>query len=865
MKLNTKTNKKNNDKDKSVEKVMPLLTGGIMPVTAYFRDIDAFVLSTGELMSMFEIKAKDLFFGDPDMIQLDNAAFSRLFHTHKDDTKLIALNVPVNTASQAHYIEHLMERTENPVYLDLLDTRLYEEKYIASNVTDRKYILMYYARDKAHLAENAISITSSLNRGGAAGALVKRMSFQEQFAVLFKLFNMNTPVIPSSYGGSTASDIEAMKTQADAAEAKKEESLITTLKKKAGLFEENAENAKIDLRFIQEVAPRTGVSFRNERYNVFGDGYTACLYVYKYPKKVRMHWLSDIMTINDSVAVIDIRSQDIDIVKKNIARSMEEQKSRIKNAKNNAEAIAADYRLSELELMNEELSMMDDAMKQIVSRIYLYKSSVNELDEKVAAVRKELEGDSYNAAINLSEGKNDFRALVLPYHTQAKQAYKKKGQPLLASTLAAANPYNYVTLMDPFGTYWGNATNSGGVINFDMGHKTDVRLSYSAMVLGMPRSGKSTLLKKFIEDRSVRGDLIRIFDPTGEFERLIDHFGGKIISLDGTSGNIINALQILASDEDPSVSYNNHITKVMTIFGSLFPGAPEERAHIFEKLLRDLYIAWGFLGSDGTPKPDCADRPPNKYPIWSNLLKLVRKEVKRLEDADRDNSFEYIHMKPIEVGIDNLVSSYGNIFDGHTTIAELYTEQIVCFNAAKLKTMKSEVFDAQVFAALSLCWSSCLKTGQKMKDLYDNDAIAPEDVTHFWLLIDEAHHYVNANKLIGVGLLTIYMREAPKYYGGLILASHSLRDFVPDDNQTAGIQEISKLFEFTQYRFILHQSASTRKKYEQVFGGSFTDRELDRISELNVGETILSIEGDQNIEFKIVVPEDEMRMFAGGA
>ena len=85
-------------------------------------------------------------------------------------------------------------------------------------------------------------------------------------------------------------------------------------------------------------------------------------------------------------------------------------------------------------------------------------------------------------------------------------------------------------------------------------------------------SGKSTLLKKRFKSNAAKGNFIRTFDITGEFEELTKEFGGKIIKCNGESG-ILNPLEILKAGDDDDSSYARHISKVSTFFKAIMPSA----------------------------------------------------------------------------------------------------------------------------------------------------------------------------------------------------------------------------------------------------------------------------------------------------
>ena len=81
---------------------------------------------------------------------------------------------------------------------------------------------------------------------------------------------------------------------------------------------------------------------------------------------------------------------------------------------------------------------------------------------------------------------------------------------------------------------------------------------------------------------------------------------------------------------------------------------------------------------------------------------------------------------------------------------------------------------------VSLCWDNAVENGSVMKNLWEDDEIESEDVTKFLFLIDESHRWVNTSMPMILDMIIKYMREARKYFAGLILASQSIRDFMPE-------------------------------------------------------------------------------------
>ena len=115
-----------------------------------------------------------------------------------------------------------------------------------------------------------------------------------------------------------------------------------------------------------------------------------------------------------------------------------------------------------------------------------------------------------------------------------------------------------------------------------------------------------------------------------------------------------------------------------------------------------------------------------------------------------------------------------------------------------------------------------------------------------------------------LNMIIKYMKEARKYFAGLILASQSIRDFMPETT-SKDMEKIRVLFEFSQYKFMFKQDSSVKEYIKNIFGYGLTFSQVEKIPFLETGETILSISGDNSIEFKEWLSlEYEEKLFAGG-
>lgn len=640
---------------------------------------------------------------------------------------------------------------------------------------------------------------------------------------------------------------------------------------------EHIQEETYDPYLLEQIQPSGGITFQDTRYVETGTGYETCIHVYDFPQKLDDFWMAKVCNINNTVVTVDISTDNVMEVQKNINRSMKEQQYRYMEAQNFQEKYDAKQRFQEMERLYEEISSLGEVIKLLHIRIFVADHSYIRLEEKVKNILAKLESNGFRAAIFLNETKTEWESMYRPYkEQQSEDLFFIYGQPLTSNALAAGNPFHFSSLQDPCGDFLGK-TPCGGNVLFDEFHKSKTRRFYNSLAVGTMGSGKSTLLKKRFLTNAIKGNYVRTFDISGEFTTLTKTLGGKVLKLDGTNG-ILNPLEVLKAEEGEEISFTRHISKVSTIYKFLTEGSADTEEIIeFEELLRELYRTFGMELIGGKVKSQVTGLPANRYPTFSDFLEYIER---KMEDIQRKSKgYEAVEldlvkhwmaiMDKIRRVLSNITNTYGSLFDGHTSIDNILDEQIVTFDLSTIKEMKPSVFDAQIFNMISLCWDNCVTNGKLMMERLrkakgEEGALDPEQVTKFLMIIDESHRWINTKKRHALESITIYLREARKFFGGIMLASQSIRDYVPEGSGAEEIDDLKKIFELTQYKFIFHQEADTLPLLDKVFESTLTQSQRNKIPKLEIGENILCIASDRNLEFKVHLTKEEDRIFEGG-
>ena len=623
------------------------------------------------------------------------------------------------------------------------------------------------------------------------------------------------------------------------------------------------------MNLLNEIKPAGGITFKDVKYITTGSGYEGCIHIYKFPENIDTYWMAKVCNINGTVALVDISTDNMSEVKKNLNKSMKEQVGRKIGARDFAELYDADKRLDEMKRMYDEIKSYNEVIKLVHIRIFLADRSFESLEKKIKNIMDKLETDSgFLTTIYLNESKSEYKSMTRSYKKQKEEMFFPKGQSLTATGVAHGDPFHFSSLDDETGEFLGT-TPCGGNVLLDIFQKTSTRLYYNFLAIGEMGSGKSTLLKKQFKSNAIKGNYVRTFDISGEFTILTKTLGGKVIKLDGSEG-ILNPLEILKAGDDENISFTRHISKVSTFYKFLVGGSVDaEEIAEFEDVLKQLYSSFG-LWSDDRRNIQCTGLPAASYPTFTDYLNFLTESMEEMQNEKYSHLEEQVVAKTlllrdkIRKVIKNIVDTYGTLFDGHTSIDNILDEQIVTFDISTLKELKDEVFDAMIINIISLCWDNCVTNGKLMLNMLREGKIKLWDVTRFLILIDESHRWLNAKKTHALDLVSVYLREARKYFGGIGLASQRAADYVPEGSDSDAVNKLKNIFELTQYKFVFRQSSNAKKLLYQIFDGELTGTQIEKIPKLEIGQCILLISGDKNIEFKVHLTKDEDMLFSGG-
>lgn len=802
----------------------------LFEIRQYDMKNSCFKLQGGRCMDLVRVICTDFQSIREVDLEYENLKMEQFYSRYPSDIKLVCVNMPERCTEQLAFVSHKLENCQHEWKRKALRARRMELEWLEKNRQRKEYYLFLYTDSPEQLSDA---------RGGAIARLedarlVMSITRQEKIEVLTKMMNP-------------------------------EQTFFNKIKLEE---KETMDRDGYDSRLLAAIQPAGGIRFHSA-YIRTGSNYGAILTIYDWKNELDSHWLSPLVNQNNLIVSADFGIADTREVKRMIDRSFTEQKIRFQTEHKDGEQMDAGRRYQELKELRDAVANQGETLRFVTIRLYVSAKKLDELEERVTKIQSAVETAEYHCTVLLHEQKQEWQALLLPYKRQQKLSNARDGQILPGSAISDGNPFNFSYLSDPYSCYMGS-TPTMGSFNFNLFTKTKKRLSYNALVYGAMGSGKSTLLKKLIEVQALFGDYVRILDPSGEYQPLVEALGGKYLSLDGRDG-ILNEFEIQKTDENEGTCWVQHVSKLTAIYRLRRQNqCGQNELNTYSKLLLDFYISFGIIPKDGkiTQQTPVCGLPSEYYPTMSDFLSYLNRRIQEYEpsaDAEHGELGKkfLLQVDEIRSTYENLVRNYGSLLDGHTSIQNISQIQVLCFNVYTVLKLEPAICSGILYNALMMYWDHCVRVGSRMKALYEKREIAERDVIHSMVVVDESHHILNAQFVDCVRQMTVMAREMRKYFSGIIFATQLITDNLKGDNASSEEKAVQDLFDLATYRFIGKQTATCIPVLESKFPGMYTETELYRIPSLDMGSFMVTA-GDQNLEVKFFITETEDRLFAGG-
>lgn len=614
-------------------------------------------------------------------------------------------------------------------------------------------------------------------------------------------------------------------------------------------------NIEIEVEQIQNITYQSKLVDKDPFYVRDGQGYRATILVYDIPLDVPLQWIT-VFSTPDTYVTIDIAPLEFDKVKRGLKKSVQEQQSRMKADKDEFMQIEAGQNLSDVTDLIADLTRGQEKVLALTIRLYIYAHTLEKLEQKTEKVLKELKQQEYEGAVYPDEQMIEEKAKHRSYQPSTQANYQI---PLTTETLSAGYFYRYFDLQDPTGIYWGK-NEIGANVYFDMfendGRK---RIFYNLLLIGLMGSGKSATVGKLILQNATAGNRIRVLDVTGEHRKLIESVNGKILKVDGKSVSINpHSIKLLEkkeryTGEDLEAILIKTVNSAMFSLQTFSPILNEFHINIYGQIVYRLYERKGALQHLLSIEEEV---------IYSDVLHEVLKVIKAIEH-DVTKTKEIGYLQELSIILTSLSSGvYANYFNKRSTF-NYWDEQIIGFDVRHI-TNDKKIFIPIALNLINMFWNELIYFGTEEKEKYENGVITHAQAKKYVTIYEEAHYYLNAKQVEVLDTMIEFSREARKYFGGEVIVAHLIKDFIPKNASSEGLEKVQKLFELMQYKIIMKQDNNTKNEIKNIFGEELKDYHIRNVNNFVKGESILNILGHSTQKMYIHLSPLEKKYLKGG-
>ncbi|GHU38435.1 hypothetical protein FACS1894192_10120 [Bacilli bacterium] len=613
-----------------------------------------------------------------------------------------------------------------------------------------------------------------------------------------------------------------------------------------------------DLDFIERVQPHGNINFKiSDSFFQTGKGYHTILNVYQYPSRdLSELWLQELMLINGTRSLMPVKTEDSRETRKQLNRDIGEKQTRVSD---NAKLLDNQRELEEigdLQILASELESGNTQMSGFYTKIIVSAKTEKELSEKVSEIIDT--ANKFKFAIHLGELDYEYATPFVPPSLHKLMPNGRKATKVKIDTLAAGYFYNYTSLSDPHGDYYG-FTNTNGAINWDLFHNDKKRTTPFVISVGKPKMGQEVVINALIENNFGRGNFIREVDMDGSSVERTRSLGGIVLSLSGAE-NRINPFQVFPNATnstgevaDERRSFAMHITKMKNLFQAINNSVTGDDLTVFSSILTEFYISKGLWYRNSSLFIDelrITKVKAEECPTLSDFINYIYTYERQANSKTNTSQFVLQSIQRIKTSFEGLAQSHPEIFDGVTLFQDISKEKVVTFDFSGLSS-EPDIFNAQLYSVLSLIGADIINNSKRNKQLAkERKNFIPEQ---YLLNIGAGQNLLDPNFPIGAQYLGNLLENMASNDAGLILSVRSLQGILFDSGADTGkdpyVIAVKKIFGLMQYRLFNQVPETDIPLLASALSGSMTEGELSLLTGLEEGQFFMSIANVRNLLF----------------
>ena len=419
---------------------------------------------------------------------------------------------------------------------------------------------------------------------------------------------------------------------------------------------------------------------------------------------------------------------------------------------------------------------------------------------------------------------------------------------LPTKTLSAGFPFTKITYNDDNGYMIGIDIHTALPIFYDPFIINNARTSHNIAIVGSTGSGKSFTIKKLLLNEYSRGTKIFIFDPEGEYEKIVKNNNGVYIDLYSQKGGIINPLQIrYISVEDENTKetdcpLSKHLGFLESFFKTAFESITEKELVFLLSIVEKLYNKKGIYKNTSINSLESLSN--EDYPTLTDLYNFLVEYKKKINSKEKK-----ILIEQLDILLSRFLTGTDSyLFDGYTNID--LNNNLIGFNLQEL--MYSE--NRRIISTQILNLLTYLNNGIVSNKIC-NDRANKIDRKNIMIIADEFHLFIDEQNNEVLKNFAQLARRIRKYSGSLVVSTQSIKDFVGD---ISTLRHSTAIFNNCQYQMIGMLKEDDLLAYLELFKQNpLTDTQKNFLLGAKRGEFLLNIDSKKRLRVNIQATELE--------
>lgn len=571
----------------------------------------------------------------------------------------------------------------------------------------------------------------------------------------------------------------------------------------------------IDQDYVDYITPDE-VSFRMGSTYIDGEQFRNFV-ISDYPLYVDNAWGSGLFNIDKTKIVVNFKPVQKLLSEKQIDKAIMETETKLLRTGKSSTQIELETHLETLRDLLQSLKNNNEQLYQVNTHIMCEES-----------IKKEIRAKMREQGFRFSEMFGRQVDAFISTNISRLDNIKEYWRGIPTTTFAAIFPFVTSELQDPKGFYLGDYIYPVFVNFFT---RNNERMNSNIMIIGKSGSGKSYATKMLLANLAADNAKIFILDPEDEYTDLSSNLRGKVMDVGKSEHGIFNPFHVTTSLESDEMKKNEDVKKddsftlhlqfLEQYFRIILDGLSSDALELLNSVVTEVYKVKGIDSSTLINTLKATD-----FPIFDDLLKLIRKRIKGEKDAYREQN-----LKTIETYIEKFATGgrNSNLWNGYTNIKT--KENFVTFNFRSLLANRNHIIaSAQMLLVFKYLDNEIIKNKDFNKK-YNTDR-------KIIVAVDEAHVFINPQFPVALDFMAQMAKRIRKYSGMQIIITQNIKDFV-------GSEEIQRqstaIINASQYSFIFSLAPNDITDLVELYrnAGGINEQEQDQIVSADRGTCFL--------------------------